>query len=287
MNDSIEQINKLKELLDKEAITQDEFKRLKHEILNVNTNNNVTKSQIQTKFKIIKDSNLIKSIIILLSLIFCIWLYANIFFDTSDLMNTSEGKKPFDITAMMVLFKYYGFSRKNVDPTYLKAYFPSYLEDANIDTTKKETKEDSGITENKTKETWQGQELGVDEKIVTLSWDNKKRVGLWNPYVTRFCSEKKIVPENKIWVLLYGTLNVKGRVFNGIYNPELQVKKDRDFQSEILEINSNDKGITFREAKDNKLKLYSGTSIVGFIPAGYQNEDYAFGEIYFLEINAK
>lgn len=143
------------------------------------------------------------------------------------------------------------------------------------------------------KEVWNGQELGANEKIITLQWDNKTKTGMWKRSnmvgnINRWCSDEMTVPYGKIWVLLYGTLDEQmheGDDIKEYYGAQIKIDNGRN-ESQIYELYEQDMDIPFAEAKDRKMRIYAGSKVTGFIPGIEGKFFYVKGNVYFLEIDA-
>lgn len=173
----------------------------------------------------------------------------------------------------------------------------------NIDEALKSIEETSENVSNKKEENiyydyFEGQKINEGERVIKLTWDNKTQTALWNVRrdgtfnntmgikIKRHCSNLVTVPQGKKWIVLYGIINYK---FNAndkmktVYGPEIKIDNGRTLEPWYLE--KHDKGISFAEAKDTKLKIYSGSTIRGFITPEYERAEYSNAEVYFLETN--
>ncbi|MFH6965830.1 RHS repeat domain-containing protein [Flavobacterium sp. FlaQc-28] len=143
------------------------------------------------------------------------------------------------------------------------------------------------------KEVWNGQELGANEKIITLQWDNKTKTGMWKRSnmvgnINRWCSDEMTVPYGKIWVLLYGTLEEQmheGDDIKEYYGAEIKINNGRN-EPQIFQLHEQDMDIPFSEAKDRKMRIYAGSKVTGYIPGIEGKFFYVKGNVYFLEIDA-
>ena len=135
--------------------------------------------------------------------------------------------------------------------------------------------------------------MGENQRIITLAWNNKDKIGVWKRTylgdIHRHCSESLIVPKRKIWILLYGTISIKYALDERVreyFGSEIKIESPTQ-DTEVYETSARDKGITFREAIDRKLRVYEGSVITGFTPGDYEGSDTnADSEVFFLEIAA-
>lgn len=145
---------------------------------------------------------------------------------------------------------------------------------------------------------FEGQEIKQGERVIKLYWDNQKQTAVWNVNrygnlnntmgikIKRHCSDLVTVPQGKKWIVLYGIINYKfnkSDKLKTVYGPEIKIDNGRTLEPWYLE--KHDKGISFAEAKDTKVKIYAGSKIRGFITPDYERADYSNAEVYFLEVN--
>ena len=141
-----------------------------------------------------------------------------------------------------------------------------------------------------TEQTWHNQKLKQGEQIVTVKWGTQKTIGMSRDFHGgHYASNNLTVPSGKKWILLYINEDytyASGNVISTV--PKLAHNNEvKEFHNRIY---SNQNNINLSQAKDENMKFYAGTKLIGLSSRekgdrSYGNcTDYA-GEMWFYEIN--
>lgn len=141
------------------------------------------------------------------------------------------------------------------------------------------------------KETFQGQELKIGEKIIKMKWKMEKSMHMKNDFHDgHYASSTLSIPSGKKWILLYArednkykysTISLVPYIADNTEIVDVGYKANQHLLS-----NSN---INLARAKDENLKLYSRSKITG-LSRREINDTYGTlldyqGEMWFLEVN--